>query len=442
MGIFGGKKTQENDFAPVGHVNLQAHYHACLERADKPGTDQSILATEMADAILATAVRERASDIHVETHDSQLKVRLRVDGLLEDHIIGPSHTNIPLAVRLRIMSGFDPTPPKPFRSEDGRFDKNINGRTIQLRTSSFPATDGDRIVLRVIDQGIAGMPLDQIGLNADDLAIIEKMIQSNYGIVFVTGATGSGKTTTLYSILSRINKKEINIMTLEDPVEYRLASINQAQINLRNGFTFEEGLRVILRQDPNIIMVGEIRDAVTAEIAMRASLTGHLVLTTLHTVNATASLDRLLEIGIPTHLISSAVLGAIAQRLTRKLCTYCAEPTPAPSEAALQESFQWMNKEETDYVRQCLAKPTAQFKKPVGCPQCGNRGYLGRLGIFEIMTLNDGIRSDLFNKAQAGVLRRTAIQNGMRSLWMDGALKASQGLTTWEEIIRVAKTAF
>ena len=442
MSLFGSKKTKDDGAPSAGYLNLHAHYYDCLERVKQPGFNQSALVIEIADAILEAAVQERASDIHVETHGDQIKIRFRVDGILEDHVSAPAHPSIPLAIRLRIMAGFDPTPPNPFRSEDGRFNKVVNGRTIQLRASSFPTTDGEKIVLRVLDQNSAHMELDSVGFGPDDLAVVEKMIKSSYGILFVTGATGSGKTTTLYSMLSRLNKKEINIMTLEDPVEYRLSGINQAQINLRNGFTFDEGLRVILRQDPNIIMVGEIRDAVTAEIAMRASLTGHLVLTTLHTVNATSVVDRLFEIGIPSYLIASATLGCIAQRLTRKLCSYCAQSAAVPLESVLKESFQWMNKEETEFVQHCFAQPGAQFKKPTGCSRCNNRGYVGRLGIFEIMTLNETVRSDILGKSPSSALRRSAIQSGMRSLWMDGALKASQGLTTWEEVTRVAKTTF
>ncbi|MBI4062751.1 MAG: type II/IV secretion system protein [Elusimicrobia bacterium] len=441
MEFFG--KTKKDEVATPGQPrvfsNLQENYTDSIGRVVQGGEDSSALVVQMADSVLDSAIKERASDIHIELHGEQMKVRFRVDGLLEDYIHGPSHPNFPLNVRFRILAGFDPTPPNPFRVEDGRFMKNVTGRPVQFRVSSFPTVDGEKLVLRVMDHAAIGLPLEQVGFLPDDLTLMAKLIQSTYGIIFVTGATGSGKTTTLYAMLQRLNRKETNIMTLEDPVEYRLDGMNQAQISARTGFTFEEGLRVILRQDPNVIMVGEIRDASTAEIAMRASLTGHLVLTTLHTINATAVIERLFEVGMPPYLMTSSILGAIAQRLVRKLCVHCAQPTNPPTQEQLQASLPWMTKEEADQVYKILQQPTAQFKQPMGCSNCGGRGYVGRLGIFEVMHFNEALRNHTLNRSSGEVIRNSAIQSGMRTLWMDGAAKVAMGVTTWDEVMRVTK---
>ena len=416
---------------------LQSKYQEILQKAGRGAGD---LASEVTDAIVEAAVLERASDVHIEAHGSQLRIRCRVDGVLQEFLNAPLHPDIPLAKRFRVLAGFDPNPPIPFRVEDGRFTKNIQGRPIQIRVSAFPTVNGEKIVLRVLDQANLLLGLEQVGLNGEHLDTLRRLVRSTYGIFFVTGATGSGKTTTLYSMLREINGKNINIMTLEDPVESRLDGINQAQINERGGFTFEQGLRAILRQDPNVIMVGEIRDYQTAEIAMRASLTGHLVLTTLHTINATTVVDRLFEMGTPPFLISSSMLGSMSQRLVRRLCDKCASPAPPLAEATINEFIKTLEPEEGKGVKDILMKPGGKLLKAVGCPDCRSSGYSGRLGLFELMIMNEYLRTHILAKSQSDLLRRTAVQTGMKTLLMDGALKAWMGLTTLDEVVRVTAT--
>ncbi len=436
MEFFKSSRSVPEAPAAVGSAGLKSRYDEILK---KVGKGQSDLSTEASDAILEAAVSERASDVHVETHGAQLRVRLRVDGVLQECLTAPVHPDIPLAKRFRVLAGFDPNPPVPFRAEDGRFAKTIAGRPVQIRVSAFPTVNGEKIVLRVLDQANVLLALDQLGLTAENHALLDRMLRASYGIFFVTGATGSGKTTTLYSMLRRINVKNANVMTLEDPVESRLDGINQGQINPRSGFTFEEGLRAALRQDPDVIMIGEIRDYQTAEIAMRASLTGHLVLTTLHTINAPTVVDRLFEMGVQPFLISSSMLGSMAQRLVRKLCVKCAQPSGAPSEASVQELVKTLDNEEAKGVRELLLKPGASFKRPVGCADCRG-GYSGRVGIFELMIMNEYLRTHILAKTQSDILRRTAIQTGMRTLLMDGSLKAWSGVTTLDEVLRVTAT--
>ncbi|MEA3307139.1 MAG: GspE/PulE family protein, partial [Elusimicrobiota bacterium] len=275
------------------------------------------LAIKLSDLLLEHAVRERTSDIHIETQGTNLRIRFRVDGILQDMLLTPKSADIPLTQRIRVLAGFDPEPPKSFRNEEGRFQKMISNRAIQIRVSSFPTVNGEKLVLRVLDRQGLGMDIEQLGMNKDTLTVIKKLIRNPYGIFFITGSTGSGKTTSLYALLKNISTPMINIITLEDPVEYRLEGINQSQISQKTGFTWAEGLRTVLRQDPDVIMVGEIRDYETAEISLRSALTGHLLFTTIHTINAPSIIERLFEMGIPPFLIASSMLGAISQRLVR-----------------------------------------------------------------------------------------------------------------------------
>ncbi|MBI4056412.1 MAG: type II/IV secretion system protein [Elusimicrobia bacterium] len=422
-------------------MSLEAQYETLVKAAQKSGRSVSIdVGVQAGDLILDHALRDRASDIHFETQGNMLRVRFRIDGMLQDVLVTPKNPDIPITQRLRVLAGFDPEPPASYRTEEGRFQKLIGGRPIQVRVSSFPTINGEKLVLRVLDRQQMDLDIDQTGMAQDMLDTIRKLIRNPYGIFFMTGATGSGKTTTLYAMLKNINSPLINILTLEDPVEYRLEGINQAQVSPKTGFTFTEGLRTSLRQDPNVIMVGEIRDYETAEISMRAALTGHLVLATLHTISACGVVERLFEMGVPNFLISSSVLGAMAQRLVRKVCAECSENVAPPNEAVVREFVKTLDPSEGSKIQEIIFKPGAQYKIEKGCGACRNTGFYGRLGIFELILFNEGIRGLVLTKSPTDVLKRTAIQSGMRTLLMDGMLKAWEGYTTLGEVIRVCSS--
>lgn len=443
---FWGNKQQEDEQGgqqqPGGSAltgTLEEGYNELLQaKGRSPGID---LAIKLSDLILEHAVRERASDVHLESQGANLRVRFRVDGILQDMLATPKNAEIPLTQRIRVLAGFDPEPPASFRNEEGRFQKMLSGRAIQVRVSSFPTVNGEKLVLRVMDRQQLGIDLDQLGLDPETLTVVKKLIRNPYGIFFITGATGSGKTTSLYAMLKNINTPMINIITLEDPVEYRLEGINQAQISAKTGFTWAEGLRSILRQDPNVIMVGEIRDYDTAEISLRSALTGHLLFTTIHTINAASIIERLFEMGVPPFLIGSSMLGAMSQRLVRKVCPQCAQKAAAPSEPMVNEFVKNMDPEEAKLVKELILRPGADYKVEKGCQACRNTGYSGRMGIFELMLMNEEIRKHILDHAPTDVIKRTAIKSGkMRTLLMDGITKARAGSTTLSEIIRVTAT--
>ncbi|GAB4028595.1 MAG: hypothetical protein Fur0012_01250 [Elusimicrobiota bacterium] len=422
---------------PTG--SLEESYNELLNSKTKsPAID---LAIKLSDIILEHAIKERASDVHIETQGANLRVRFRIDGILQDMLNAPKNAQIPITQRIRVLAGFDPEPPTTFRNEEGRFQKLIAGRPIQVRVSSFPTVNGEKLVLRVLDKGQLGLNLEQLGLDHDTLTLIKKLIRNPYGIFFITGSTGSGKTTSLYAMLKNINTPMINIITLEDPVEYRLEGINQAQINVKTGFTWSEGLRTILRQDPDVIMVGEIRDYDTAEISLRSALTGHLLFTTIHTINAPSIIERLFEMGIPPFLIASSMLGAISQRLVRKVCPHCCQKAEPPSEAVVNEFVKNMDPAEAAIVKEMILAPGANYKVEKGCAQCKGTGYLGRTGIFELMLMNEEIRKKVLDHSPTDIIKKTAVQTAkMRTLLMDGIIKAREGVTTLSEVIRVTAT--
>jgi type II secretory ATPase GspE/PulE/Tfp pilus assembly ATPase PilB-like protein len=441
MAFWGQKddKSKEQEKIPFG--SLEEAYNDLLNSKVKtPAID---LAIKLSDMILEYAIRERASDVHIEGQGSNLRVRFRIDGILHDVLNVPRNPQIPLIQRIRVLAGFDPEPPSQYRNEEGRFQKIINNKTIQVRVSSFPTINGEKLVLRVLDKSQLGLEIDQLGMEPDTISIIKKIIRNPYGMFFVTGATGSGKTTSLYAMLKNINSPSINIITLEDPVEYRLEGINQAQINFKTGFTWAEGLRTILRQDPDVIMIGEIRDYETAEISLRAALTGHLLFTTIHTINAPSTIERLFEMGIPPFLIASSMIGAMAQRLVRKVCPKCSKKAAPPSEASVNEFIKNMDPVEGKLVKELLLQPNANYMvaNETGCPECRGTGYIGRTGIFELMLMNEEIRKEVLNHSPTDTIKKIAIQSGkMRTLLMDGILKARSGITTLSEVIRVTAT--
>jgi type IV pilus assembly protein PilB len=378
--------------------------------------------SQLVNLILTEAVRDRASDIHVEPDESQLRIRYRVDGMLRETTPLQAKYVNPVTSRIKIMSKLDIAERRS--PQDGRFHFSSNGHSVDVRVSSFPTIYGENVVMRLLDQSSILLTLEDLGFLPEDYKKLLYLISIPYGFVLVTGPTGSGKTTTLYATLNSINDPQKNMITLEDPVEYRLGGIRQAQINAKAGLTFAAGLRSILRQDPDIIMVGEIRDGETANIAVQAALTGHLVFSTLHTNDAPSTLIRLSEMGIPPFLIASSVEGVLAQRLVRKLCPECREPYQPDPE-----------------IRRELGIPageTPTLYRPKGCRLCKNSGYKGRLGIFELMIVNQEIKELLLQKASYGAITERATRNqGMKTLRMDGIAKVLNGITSVEELNRV-----
>jgi len=374
-------------------------------------------------AILQQAVKERASDIHIEPYEKELDIRMRVDGILHRVLSPPKIIQDALVSRLKIMANLDIAEKR--LPQDGRIRLLIGGRDIDIRVSIIPTTFGERAVLRLLDrkQGVLG--LWEVGLNERDVRFFEELLTRTSGIILVTGPTGSGKTTTLYAALNRIHTEEKNIITVEDPVEYQLKGIGQINVNPRIGLKFSSGLRSILRQDPDVIMVGEIRDVETAEIAIQASLTGHLVLSTLHTNDAPSAIVRLIDMGIEPFLVASSLTGILAQRLVRVICPHCKEAY-APSDT------------EMAYFPPSGGQVRSLWRGR-GCERCGGKGYLGRAGIFELLSVDDTIRQMITSRADAQSIKNAAVMNGMRTLRTDGFEKVSRGLTTLEEVLRVTQ---
>lgn len=376
--------------------------------------------------LLARASRERASDIHLEPFETEMVIRYRIDGVLYEILRPPQKARAAIISRLKIMSGLNIAEKR--LPQDGRFRVRIAGRDVDIRVSSLPTAFGERLVLRLLEKSSSVIELAQIGLNLQLQQQIDQLIRQPHGIFLVTGPTGSGKTTTLYAALSRLNDRSKNIITVEDPIEYQLNGVGQIQVNAKIDLTFAAGLRSILRQDPDIIMVGEIRDTETAEIAVQSALTGHMVFSTLHTNDAAGALTRLLDMKIEPFLVSSAVVGILAQRLVRKLCPDCRSSYSPSAEMLHHFSGLLPN------------QPDLQFYRSSGCPACQQIGYRGRTGIYELLLMTDSIRELLMAGADASSIRHSAQQAGMLSLRRDGLLKAQSGETSLEEVLRVTQS--
>ncbi|RMD86384.1 MAG: type II secretion system protein GspE [Candidatus Dadabacteria bacterium] len=376
-------------------------------------------------SIIFKASTERASDIHIEPFEHSLKVRFRIDGVLKDVAEEDRAFHAAIISRIKVMAGLNIAEKR--LPQDGRVGLKIAGKDVDIRVSTVPTQFGERIVMRLLDKSAAILDLEQLGIEKDKLKIVENLITRPHGIILVTGPTGSGKTTTLYACLTRINKPSLNILTVEDPIEYQLDGIGQMQVNPKINFTFASGLRSILRQDPDVVMVGEIRDIETAEIAIQASLTGHLVLSTLHTNDSAGSITRLLDIGIEPFLVSSSLLAVMAQRLVRKLCPHCSVEYEM-SDEELRELG--LNPEK---VKERKAKRPSEG----GCEFCRNTGYSGRIGIHELLLIDDEIRSLIIQRTDATTIRNRAVEKGFQTLRMDGANKVFKGITSVEEVLRV-----
>jgi type IV pilus assembly protein PilB len=390
-----------------------------LDRLAHDSEDAPVV--KIVNLILVQALKEKASDIHIEPFEKSLKLRYRVDGTLIEASSPPKSLQLPIASRIKILAGLDIAERR--LPQDGRFRIRVSGKEVDLRVSVLPTIYGEKIVIRLLDKGALSGSIDQLGMDEETLAIFQKAVDAPHGMILVTGPTGSGKTTTLYTVLQALNNPDYNIVTVEDPVEYQLAGINQVAVKSEIGLGFSDALRSILRQDPDIVMIGEIRDNETADIAVKAALTGHQVLSTLHTNDAAGAISRLDDMGIEPFLISSSILLTCAQRLVRRICPNCREEfAPEPE---LLEKLGIEDSHDT------------VFYHGAGCDRCKKRGYMGRAPIIEVLPVSESIRRLIIKRATASVIKNQAVSEGMKTLRMVGIQKAREGITTLEEIYRV-----
>ncbi len=395
------------------------------EPVDLLDADDEAPIIRLVNTLLFRAVKMKASDIHIEPFDRELNIRFRINGILYDIMTPPKRAQNAIISRVKVMSQLNIAEKRV--PQDGRIRIKIAGKDIDIRVSTIPTAHGESVVMRLLDASSILLDLESLGFGRGNLDFFRQLLGHHNGIILVTGPTGSGKTTTLYSALSKLNTNEVKIITVEDPVEYQLTGVNQMQVNPKIDLTFASGLRAFLRQDPDIIMVGEIRDRETAEIAIQASLTGHLVLSTLHTNDAPSSITRLIDMGVEPFLVASSVLGIVAQRLVRTVCRECARKyTP-----------------EADEMEQIGLRPEdlkgRQIYRPVGCPVCMETGYAGRAGIHEILMVTDAVRAELMKGSDASTIKKVALADGMKSLREDAAAKVIQGMTTIAEVLRVTQ---
>ena len=375
---------------------------------------------KMVDSILIHGFENRASDIHIEPQELSVKLRIRVDGIMRESMKLPKWVQGPVISRIKLMARMDIAERRV--SQDGRFKVKLGDKAVDLRVSTLPTQYGETVVMRLLDPKSSTLDLASVGLLPDDLARVKSIIERPQGVVLVTGPTGSGKTSTLYSMIGRIKSERINIITIEDPIEYELKDVNQVAVNEKTGLTFSYTLRSVLRQDPDVILVGEMRDAETAVIAHQASMTGHLVFSTLHTNDAVSSVIRLRNLGIPSYMIASALNGVLAQRLVRKICGHCKEAYD-PSEGELKKGgVSWSGK---------------KLYRGAGCKSCSGSGYSGRVGIFEVLIVNQKVKNLIGSDAAEQDIFRAAVDAGMTPMHMDGLKKVAAGITTLEELTRV-----
>jgi len=382
--------------------------------------DTSVI--QVVNIILVQAIQEGASDIHIEPFEKEMRVRYRIDGILYERTSPPKNMHPAIVSRIKIVSNLDIAERR--RPQDGRFRIKLKGRDVDFRVSVLPTAHGEKAVLRILDKSASARRLDQLGFDEKALENFRQTIRAPYGMVLVTGPTGSGKTTTLYAALSEINKPDINIITVEDPIEYQIMGISQVQVNPEIDLTFATGLRSILRQDPDVVLVGEIRDQETADIAIKSALTGHLVFSTLHTNNAPGSITRLDDMGVEPFLISSSLLTVLAQRLVRRICENCKKPIEI--DVATLERCQYTS----------ISSTPDTFCHGPGCHRCAGSGYKGRMSVIELLEINDDLRALVVKRAPATEIKRVGINNGMQTLRMNALRKAAQGLTTLEEVLR------
>ncbi len=417
--LFGG--VEEPETGPEG-IEVLKEDEEDVEHLRDLASEAPVI--RLVNQILSRAVEQRASDIHVEPFENELRVRYRIDGVLHDVDAPPRSLTAAVISRIKLMAKLNIAERR--LPQDGRIKIRLVGREIDLRVSSLPTLYGESVVLRILDRSSIVVDLTRLGMPDDTLETFTHLISQPHGLLLVTGPTGSGKTTTLYGALDKINSPDKKIITIEDPVEYQLRGVNQIHVRSQIGLTFASGLRSIVRQDPDVIMVGEIRDAETAEIAIQAALTGHLVFSTLHTNDAAGAVSRLLDMGVEDYLLASSLLGVLAQRLVRQLCPHCREPVEAGPDL-LRELRAGANGDEPTVFRE------------VGCRECAGTGFRGRTGIYELLQVDDQIRKLILARTPADQIKATAIERGMRTLRDDGWRKVSAGVTTVAEVLRVTQ---
>jgi general secretion pathway protein E len=413
------EKTRTADTGATATSSVQTHAEDLLNIANKAP------AIKLVNKILFEAVHSRASDIHIEPYESEVKVRFRVDGVLHNVLSLPKQQASPLLSRLKIMANLNIAEHR--LPQDGQSRVRIGEEPVDIRVSVIPTAGGERVVLRLLDKGSGQFGFKDIGFGPETLRTFRDLIGVSHGIILLTGPTGSGKTTTLYAALNELNSEERNILTVEDPIEYQLSGVGQMQIKSKIDLTFASCLRHILRQDPDVIMIGEIRDLETAEIAIQASLTGHLVLSTLHTNDAASAVTRLIDMGIEPYLISSSVVGVMAQRLLRVICPECKRP------------YQPQDLREVETELRKIEKGDIQLYQGAGCEACLNTGYIGRSGIFELLLMDDNIKDLVIQRRGAHIIKQAALAKGMITLREDGLRRALVGMTTLEEVYRVTQ---
>ena len=417
------KKSIRDEFSRIIDENVQKSAAKKEINAAELATDLPVV--KILDTVLEYAVAENASDIHSELMDDIFLIRFRVDGILRDILSLPKSIHPAIVARIKILSQLKIDEHRI--PQDGRFKFKLKNQTVALRVSILPAFYGENVVLRILAESARPLALEELGLTGHNLELLKRNIKKPHGMILVTGPTGSGKTTTLYSVLTILNTTEVNICTIEDPVEYGIKRVNQTQVHPAAGLTFAAGLRSLLRHDPNIIMVGEIRDRETVDMAIQSALTGHLVLSTLHTNDASGAIPRFLDMGAEGFLVASTVNLVIAQRLVRKICSNCIEKY-APSQDVL------------NYLKTYTHIDTGTtFYRGKGCPECGNRGYKGRVGVYELLEVNEEIRELVIKRVSAEEIMQAGVKNGMLPLFQDGLNKASGGITTIEEVLRVIR---
>lgn len=378
-------------------------------------------AVKLIDRIIENAIRNKASDIHIEPQKDKIIIRYRIDGKLRKQFEAPKEPLNSMVTRIKLLSGMDISERRA--PQDGKILVRIDDREIDLRVSILPSINGENLVIRILDNSSFEFTKENLGFTINDIELLKKITRNPYGMLLVTGPTGSGKTSTLYSLLKDLKTEENNVITLEDPVEYSMDGIIQVNVNTKAGLTFKSGLKAMLRQDPDVIMIGEIRDEETASMAIRAAITGHNVLSTLHTNDAPSAIIRLMDMGIPSYLIATSIVGIVAQRLIRKLCNNCKEPYIA-----------------TDYEKKLLGvdiNKDLTLYKPVGCPKCSGTGYKGRTGLFEIMEINHNIRELISNRESFDKIREESIKNGMKTLFESGSEIVKGGVSSINELMRI-----
>jgi len=380
---------------------------------------------KLVNLMLSQAVKDKASDVHIEPTQTRLKIRYRMDGILYDMLTPPKHIQSALTSRIKIMADMNIAEKR--LPQDGRIEIKIGNKNIDIRVSTIPTAFGERVVLRLLDKTNVLLRVADLGMSGDKLKEFDRLIHMVHGIILVTGPTGSGKTTTLYAALSSINNTDITIITIEDPIEYQIEGIGQIQVNPKINLSFANGLRSIVRQDPDVILVGEIRDLETAEIAIQSALTGHLVFSTLHTNDSASSITRLIDMGIEPFLVTSSVVAILAQRLIRVICPKCKEAYE-PSEESLR-----------NIGLSLKMIPEGKLYRGKGCEDCLQTGYKGRTGIFELMVLNEDLQNMILKTSDSNMIKKKAVENGMIVLRRDGARKVLKGITTVEEVFRVTQ---